>query len=127
MRRPKNPVQGILEQFCELGGALAVALCDGQGRPIAMCGDSGATGALSAAIRRLIDDLPRKPGTAPVVELFADTDEFSVPRTDASSVSLLVRRVGEDWALVAVWSGETRANEIRSFAAETATRLEAVC
>ena len=46
-RTNRNPVAGILTQFKELVGVLAVALCDAEGEPIALVGEDGATGALA--------------------------------------------------------------------------------
>jgi hypothetical protein len=133
MQTPRHPIPlkgaaaGILDQFRQLGDVLAVALLDESGNPIATAGEGPATAALSNAVARLLHDIPADGSTrAPVQRLFEDTDEFSVART-GSEVSLHVRRVGDDWALAVIWSSPTPLHRLRAFAAETATRLEAVC
>lgn len=121
----RNPVAGILGQFKELVGVLAVALCDAGGEPIALVGESGATAALANAVRKLVENLPRTGNASPMADLFEDSDEFSVPRGDGG-VNLLLRRVGDDWGLAAVWTNDASVDQVRSYAAETAFRLEAV-
>ena len=121
----RNPVAGILGQFKELVGVLAVALCDADGEPIALVGEPGATAALASAVRKLVDNLPRTGHARPMADLFEDSDEYSVPRGDGV-VNLLLRRVGDDWGLAAVWTNYASVDQVRSYAAETAFRLEAV-
>ena len=124
--RNRGAVHGILDQFRELGEVLAVALLDESGRVIASAGEAPATAALSTAIARLLRDVPGAENTTHIDRLFEESDEFTLERGPASSVSMLVRRVGEDWALAAIWTSATPVGRLRSFAAETASRLEAV-
>ena len=124
--RSRGAVHGILDQFRELGDVLAVALLDESGRAIASAGDEAATAALATSIAKLLREVPGQKSATMIERLFEDVDEFTVSRGPASSVSLLVRRVGEDWALAAIWTSETPLARLRSFAAETAGRLEAV-
>lgn len=121
----KTAVDGILHQFRELGGALAVALCDGEGRMIACSGDPSATVALSDAVSKLLRGIPCEPGER-LESLFEDSPEYTILRDGPASVSLHVRRVGDDWALAAVWNDDSSV-ELRRFAAETAHRLQNVC
>lgn len=125
-RTNRNPVSGILAQFKELVGVLAVALCDSAGEPIALVGEPAASAALAEAVRKLLDNLPRDgSGASAMAELFDESDEYSVPRGEAG-VNLLLRRVGDDWGLAAVWTNDASVDQVRSYAAETAFRLEAV-
>ncbi len=124
--RTPSAVHGILEQFRELGEVLAVALVDRSGRAVASAGDESATGALATAVARLLRGMPGDDAGSAMQRLFEESDEFNVPRSGASSVALLLRRVGEDWALAAIWSSDTPLGRLRSFARETASRLESV-
>lgn len=134
----KTAVEGILEQFRKLGGALAVALCDGDGRVVAASGDGDATAALGTAIAKLLRGLPVEDDLRPVEALFEDAPEYTILRDGPSSVSLHLRRVGEDWTLAAVWNDDgavdagdgfflARPDRVRRYAAETAARLQNVC
>ena len=127
----RTAAAGILGQFLELGGVVAVALCDREGRMIASAGDRDATVALASAVAKLLR-------TSDGAEsLFEDQPEFTVLREGSSSVSLHVRRVGDDWTLAAAWTDDgpvdvgdgmliPRPELVRRYAAETATRLQAV-
>ncbi len=126
----KNAVEGILRQFCELGGAIAVALCDARGGMVASAGDGGATAALGAAVAKLLRGVP-------YADLFDDSPEHTILRQGPDSVSLHLRRVGDDWTLAAVWADDgpcdagdgvilLRPERVRRYAAETALRLQNV-
>lgn len=119
----QTPVRGILEQFQQLGGILAVSLCDAGGNAVASVGDPGATVALTRAVARLLKDTGSE---APIAALFEDADELTARRAPGTDVNLHLRRVGDDWALAAVWTADVPVDRIRSYAAETATRIESV-
>jgi predicted regulator of Ras-like GTPase activity (Roadblock/LC7/MglB family) len=116
----RSGVQGILEQLRTIGGLTACALCDGEGRAIALVGDADAAAALVAAAHELVSALPR--GTE---SLFEDGDELGVSARDGAP-ALLLRRVGQDWALAALWNAGPCVESVSPLAAEAAARLEQV-
>lgn len=121
----RGAVHGILEQFRELGELEAVSLLDGTGRAVASAGDRGATAALAESIARLLRGMPGADGSSSIARLFEDGDEL-IAVGDAATMSLLLRRVGDEWALAAIWSVPEVESRLRSLAAETARRLEGV-
>jgi len=125
--RAKTPVQGILEQLRELGGLTAVALTDRGGHVVASAGDDGARAALSRAVCALLARFESDGAAGRALdELFQEREEYDVRARAPGGVHLLLRRVGEDWALAAIWGGDAPIARVRSFALEAATRLEAV-
>ena len=125
--RMKTPVQGILDQLRELGGLTAVALTDRAGHVVASAGDDGARAALSRAVCTLLARVESDGASGRALdELFEGREEYDVRAREPGGMSLLLRRVGDDWALAAIWSGEGPLARVRSFALEAATRLEAV-